>query len=63
MSPESYRYYCLDSAGRLSNADWFDAASDAEAIAHVEARHPDGLCEIWLGKRLVASLSPKRLSA
>jgi len=60
---ENYRYYCLDRTGRLYGAEWFNAENDVEAIALVEEQHPDGLCEIWEGGRLVAKLSPQRLSA
>jgi hypothetical protein len=63
MSSENYRYYCLDSTGHLYGAEWFDAANDAEAIALIEAQHSDRLCEIWESNRLVAKLSPQRLSA
>ena len=63
MSREPYRYYCLDRTGRLHSAEWFKADSDEEAIAQIEAKHPDALCEIWQGKRLVAKLSPRRLQA
>ena len=63
MAQESYRYYCLDSTGHLHSADWFEAQSDEDAIAQIEAKHPDALCEIWHGQRLVARLSPKRLQA
>jgi hypothetical protein len=63
MSSENYRYYHLDGLGRLEGADWFDADSDADAIAHISVKHPDSKCEIWKGQRLVASLSPKRLQA
>jgi hypothetical protein len=63
MSSENYRYYCLDSTGHLYGAEWFHAENDDEAIALIEAHHPDGLCEIWEGNRLVAKLSPQRLSA
>ncbi len=63
MSLKSYRYYCLDSTGELHSADWFEAESDEAAIAQIEAKHPDALCEIWQGRRLVAKLSPRRLQA
>lgn len=63
MSRGSYRYYCLDSVGHLHGAERFEADSDADAIAVVETRHPDGQCEIWQGQRLVAKLSPQRLQA
>jgi len=63
MSLNSYRYYCLDGFGRLHSAEWFEAFSDEDAIAQVEALHPDSLCEIWHRNRFVAKLSPKRLQA
>ena len=63
MAPENYRYYCLDAAGRLHDAVWFHAESDADAVAQIEAKHPDSKCEIWQGTRLVAKLEPTRLQA
>ena len=63
MPPENYRYYCLDSTGRLHDATWFHAENDADAIRQIEAKHPGDKCEIWQGKRLVAKVSPRRLSA
>jgi hypothetical protein len=63
MSLKSYRYYCLDSTGRLHDAAWFDAKNDEEAIAKIRTQHPNDRCEIWQGKRLVATISPERLSA
>ena len=63
MPPNNYRYYCLDGAGQLHGAEWFHAESDEDAVAQIEAKHPDGLCEIWQSKRLVAKISPRRLQA
>lgn len=63
MTLENYRYYCLDGAGHLHDAEWFYAESDDEATAQIEARHPNSKCEIWQGKRLVASIAPRRLEA
>jgi len=60
MPQENYRYDCLDDTGRLQNAEWFRAGNDRDAIAIIEAKHPDDLCEIWQGRRLVAKFSPKR---
>jgi hypothetical protein len=59
----TYRYYCLDSDGRLHNAEWFDADDDGHAVELIRARHPGGTSEIWDGDRLVAKVSPERLSA
>ena len=63
MQSGNYRYYCLDRYGMLHAAEWFHAKSDEEAVALIEARHPVGTCEIWEGKRLVAKVSPKSISA
>ena len=63
MSPQTYRYYCLDGTGKLHNAELIHAKSDEDAIAQLEARHPDSLCEVWQGNRLVAKLSPMLLQA
>lgn len=63
MPSENYRYYCLDGDGHLHSAEWFYAESDEAAIALIEAKHPDAVCEIWQNARLVAEISTKRLSA
>jgi hypothetical protein len=54
-----YGLYCLDGAGRISLADWIDAADDHSAIAKARELHGAALkCEIWQGQRLVAALGP-----
>jgi hypothetical protein len=63
MPSENYRYYCLDGAGHLHEAAWFESQGDEDAIAQIKAKHPDSKCEIWQGQRLVAQLSPARLRA
>lgn len=63
MSSENYRYYCLDSTGRLHDAAWFVATSDEDAVSQIEQKHPDAKCEVWQGNRLVASFSQARLRA
>ena len=63
MASEPYRYYCLDRAGRLHDAEWIEADGDEQAVALIEAKHPGEHCEIWQGKRLVAELSPARRQA
>ena len=63
MRSGNYRYYCLDGAGRLHEPEYFHAESDADAIAQIETKHPDALCEIWQGDRLVVKLMPRRLRA
>jgi len=56
MPPEDYRYYRLDSDGQLHGADWFEADSDEDAQAQMQAKHPNGMCEIWQGQRFVAKI-------
>lgn len=58
MHSEHYRYYRLDGAGHLHEAEWFDAESDENAAAKIEAKYPDARREIWQGTRLVATLTP-----
>jgi hypothetical protein len=54
-----YRLYCLDGAGRISLAEWIEAADDEAAIAKVRELHRQALkCEIWQGQRLVAAFGP-----
>ena len=61
--PPQYRYYCLDNTGMIHSAEWFDAPSDEEALAHVEAKHGDSTCEVWQGARLVGKIVAQRMSA
>lgn len=58
MPLEDYRYYRLDGAGHLHDAEWFQAKDDVEALALIVARHPDSSSEVWQGRRLVGRLSP-----
>ena len=63
MSSGNYRYYCLDGLGNLHLAEWFNAKSDAEALALIEKMHPDGKWEVWQDERLVGRIPSKRLQA
>lgn len=63
MSQKRYRYYWYERGGYLHFAESFKAASDHQAIAEIEAMHPDALCEIWHGKTLVAKLPAEPLPA
>jgi hypothetical protein len=54
-----YRLYCLDGTGKLHFAEDFRAGSADEAITKARELKPDAVkCEIWQGKRLVATLGP-----
>jgi hypothetical protein len=63
MPSENYRYYCLDSTGKLHDAEWFSAESDDDAISRISEKHPGSKCEVWQGQRLVASIAPERRQA
>ena len=53
----SYRLYCLDGAGRITGAAELIEASDNEvAIAAARALRKPSKCEVWLGRRLVATI-------
>jgi hypothetical protein len=55
----NYRLYCFDGMGKVWAPDWLRASSDAEAIALAQAMDVGVKCEIWEGKRLVATIEPR----
>jgi len=58
-----YRLYCLDRFGKISFADWIDAPDDQDAVrqAH-DLKNGSRQCEVWEGRRLVASLEARELA-
>ena len=58
-----YRLYTFDLALSAVSADFIKAVSDEEAIAQTEAAGFGSKCEIWDGKRLVATLEAERRQA
>jgi hypothetical protein len=61
---QHYRLYCLDGQGSISLAEWIEATDDADAIRQAQELKRGALrCEVWLGKRLVATLDGRALSA
>jgi hypothetical protein len=58
-----YRIYCLDGAGKISFAEELIASSDDEAITKAHRLKQKALkCEVWQGRRLVATLSTQGLA-
>ncbi len=54
---QTYRLYCLDGARRIQRAaDVINAPSDEEAVAQARALDMPTACEIWQGRRLVATI-------
>jgi hypothetical protein len=54
-----YRLYCLDEAGKFTNAHEIEAASDTDAIAQARKMKLDVVCELWERGRMVAMLEPQ----
>jgi len=55
--------YCLDGAGEIELADWIEAADDADAVRQAQKLKKDARkCEVWQGRRLVATLDDQRLT-
>ena len=53
VSVPSYRLYRLDGTGRISGAEWIEAADDDEARAHARGQSPSGRYELWDRYRMV----------
>ena len=52
-----YRLYCLDGTKRIQRAaDVISAVSDEDAITLARALRKQMACEIWQGRRLVATI-------
>ena len=52
----SYRLYRVDGAGKITSAEWIQAADDAEAERLAREQVPEGMAEVWLRDRLVVRL-------
>ena len=59
----TYRVYCFDAARNVLTAEEVNAASDADAIARVEAAGFGSKCEIWNGDRMIFQLEDERRQA
>jgi len=55
----TYRLYRLDGAGRISGADWIDAANDDEARSQARSQSSSGGYELWERYRLVERSRPE----
>lgn len=52
----SYRLYRLDGAGKITTADWIEAADDHDALTQASERVDGATYELWDRKRLVGRL-------
>ena len=55
--PNNYRVYRLDRTNHVVEVEWVSADSDDEAIAIARAMKNSGLREVWIGDRLVATIT------
>ena len=56
---KDYRLYCLDGTRRIMHpADVIKADSDEQAVAQAKALALPVECELWQGRRLVATIPP-----
>jgi len=56
----TYRLYRLDGAGRISGADWVEAADDADARSKARTDPSSGGYELWERYRLVERSTPEK---
>ena len=54
-----YRHYRFDGAGRISSAEWLDAADDDAAVRQVRELNLPFRSEIWDRNRLVARIDSR----
>jgi hypothetical protein len=52
----AYRVYHLDGAGKVSSAEWIEAADDDSAIESARRLKKTARCELWQGSRLIGTV-------
>jgi len=55
--PGSYRIYCLDRGNQVVNVEWVTAPTDDEAMNAARAMTFSGMREVWIGERLVGTIT------
>lgn len=53
----TYRLYRLDGAGRISGAEWLEAADDDEARSRARTEFSSGRYELWERYRLIERIT------
>jgi hypothetical protein len=54
----NYRLYRLDGAGKITSAEWVEAAADDDARQEARNRSDSGSFELWDKNRLVERFRP-----
>lgn len=52
----NYRLYRLDDAGKISSAEWLEAADDKDAEQQARDGNSEGVVELWDRNRLVTRI-------
>jgi hypothetical protein len=52
----NYRLYCLDGAGKITDAEWIEADSDDDAVRAARDMKKSVRCEVWQRTRFVARI-------
>lgn len=58
----AYRFYRLDGAGNIVEADWLDAEDDEDAAAKARERSAGAASEVWDRNRLVVRIEAGKRS-
>jgi hypothetical protein len=53
---DSYRLYCLDTAGKIVKVEEFEAIGDAEAMMAAMAMDKPQTCELWQHDKLIGKI-------
>jgi hypothetical protein len=54
----NYRLYRLDGAGKITSAEWIEAAGDEDALREARDRTQPGSFELWEKGRLIERHRP-----
>ena len=54
----AYRLYWLFGAGKITTAEWLEAADDQAAQEEIRARRESRPCEVWEQRRLIGRVEP-----
>lgn len=56
----AYRLYRVDGAGKISTAEWLEAADDESALGAARESSAAGQWELWQRQRFIARSQPQQ---
>jgi hypothetical protein len=51
-----YRLYCLNGVNKITDAEWLEAKSDADAIVVARSLKKQTECELWRGDHCIGRI-------